>query len=172
MGIRGHDFGCSCLFKEQSLEFSSQSGPRSVNRENKSFWPRGRRCWKVQQPQQDQNCTWLSLGQKEKRESGNTQLTLSEVRGVVLGNGRECFSSTGYFTVFRTIASGLLIFLYKSPMGQLALGKLSLREVAFLRLEASLTTLISVLATSPGASLFISRCQCQGKRSIWRTNRI
>lgn len=90
VGVGGHDFGCSCLFKEQSLEFSSQSGPRSVNRENKSFWLRGRLCWKVRQPQQDQNCTWLSLGQKEKKR-GNTQLTVSEVRGGDPGPGNECF---------------------------------------------------------------------------------
>lgn len=45
--IWGHCWGGTNLAihfssKSNCLEFSSQSGPRNVNRENKNFWPRGR----------------------------------------------------------------------------------------------------------------------------------
>lgn len=47
--------------KSSHLEFFSQFEPRSLNRENKAFWQRERICWKVRQPQQDQNYTWFFL---------------------------------------------------------------------------------------------------------------
>lgn len=152
--------------KSNRLEFSFQSGPRSVNRENKSFWPRGRLCWKVRQPQRDQNYTPLSPGPKEKRERGTHTSQITGSQGRAPGHWKRRILIYRMFYSLQNNSQRAPDVSTWEPCGEVSTahfttGTLSLREKAFLRSEATPGhSDFSTGYVTWSKSLFISRSQC------------